>query len=143
MDVSINQYYFISPPLLIQYNTSRLPVEGKSPVCAISMKYGIMITLIINITMGQILLSYIADTRAHTHTRTHARTRAYAHTQPPTHRRRRSGCRCSMGTAPNNDEVNAPLSLVPLAMNGRSLFYSNKHSRMRLGIRIVLGVFRV
>ena len=79
-------------------------------------------------------------THAHTHTRTHAHTHTLART--PTHRRRRPGCRCSMGRcAPNHDEVNAPFSPVPLAMNGRSVFHSNKQSRMRRGIRDSSGCF--
>ncbi len=67
--------------------TSRVPVEGKSSVCVICMKYRIMILIIIIISLGQILLSYIAHTLTHTH-------------------RHRSGCRCSM--APIRDGVNAP-----------------------------------
>ena len=67
----------------------------------------------------------------------HARTHTHAHT--PTHRR--PGCRCSMGRcAPSHDEVSAPFSPVPLAMNGRSVF-QNKQSRMRRGIRDSVGCF--
>ena len=40
--------------------TSRVPVEGKSSVCVISMKYRIIILIIIIISLGKILLSYIA-----------------------------------------------------------------------------------
>ena len=46
-------------------------------------KYRIIIQIIIIISLCQILLSYIANT-------------SLAHTHTPTHRRRRSGCRCSM-----------------------------------------------
>ena len=56
--------------------TRRVPVEGKSSVCLICMKYRIIILIIIIISLGQILLSYIANT-----SRTHApcqRTRAHA-----------------------------------------------------------------
>ena len=61
-------------------------------------------------------------------------------THTPTHRR--PGCRCSMGRcAPNHDKVNAPFLHVPLAMNGRSVLYSNKQSHMRRSIRDMLGCF--
>ena len=61
-------------------------------------------------------------------------------THTPTHRR--PGCRCSMGrSAPNHDEVNAPFSPVPVAMNGRSVLNSNKQSRVRRGIRDSFGCF--
>ena len=55
------------------------------------MKYRLLILIIIIISPGQILLSYIANTtpmHAHTHTRTHARTRTHTH---------RRGVHCSMG----------------------------------------------
>ena len=65
---------------------SRVPVEGKSSVCAISMNYRKMILIIIIISLGQILLSYIANT---------SRTHICRHT--PTHHYRRSGCRCPVG----------------------------------------------
>ena len=79
-------------------------------------------------------------THAHTHTRTHAHThtRTHAHTHPPPSR-----FRLSLFDGPNHDEVNAPFSPVPLAMNDRSLLHSNKQSRMRLGIRDIFGCFRV
>ena len=63
--------------------TSRVPVEWKSSVCAISMKYRKMILIIIIISLGQILLSYIANTFSHAHTRAHARAHALTH-PPPT-----------------------------------------------------------
>ena len=70
---------------------SRVPVEGKSSVCLICMKYRIIITLIIIIiSLGEILLSYIANTsRMHAHT--HAHTRIHARTHTHTHRYLRSG----------------------------------------------------
>ena len=70
------------------HSTPTSRVEGKSSVCAISMKYRKMILIIIIISLGQIILSYIANT-----SRTHARTPAYTlvHTHSPTHHRR-----CSM-----------------------------------------------
>ena len=65
--------------------TSRVPVEGKSSVCLIRMKYRIIFVIIIIISLGQILLSYIANT-----SRTHACTKAHActppHTPPSPHR---------------------------------------------------------
>ena len=93
-----------------------------------------VILIIIIITLGQIILSYMANTsrthaRMHTHTRTHANTHARMHTHTLAHthtrRRRLPGCRCSMGRcAPNHDGVNPPpLSTVPLAMNGRSVLH--------------------
>ena len=73
--------------------TSQVPVEGKSSVCAISMKYMKMITIIIIISLGKILLSYIYGKHT-TYTHTHTHTREHAHTNPPPSP---SGCRCSMG----------------------------------------------
>ena len=66
------------------FNTSRVPVEGKSSVCLICMKYRIIFLIIITISLGQILLSYIANT-SRTHARTHAHTRTNACTHTPTH----------------------------------------------------------
>ena len=43
---------------------SRVPVEGKSSVCVICMKYMIIMFIIIVISLGQILLSYIANAHA-------------------------------------------------------------------------------
>ena len=77
-------------------------------------------------------------TRKHTHTSTHKHTLMHTHT----HTHRRPGCRCSLGRCvPNHDEVNAPFSPIPLAMNGRSVLHSNKQSRMRRGIRDSFGCF--
>ena len=48
--------------------TSRAPVDGKSSVCVIYIKYRIIIVLIIvTISLDQILLSYISNT-THIHT---------------------------------------------------------------------------
>ena len=84
--------------LRIKY-TSRVPVEGKSSVCLICMKYRIIILIIIIICLGQILLSYIentsrtyARTHAHTRARTYTHTRAHTHTPPSL-----SGYCCAMG----------------------------------------------
>ena len=62
------------------YITSRVPVEGKSSVCLICMIYKIIFLIIIIINLGQILLSYIANT-----SRTHASMHPRAHTHPNTH----------------------------------------------------------
>ena len=64
-------------------STSRVPVEGKSSVCAIYMKHRKMIFIIIIISLGQIVLSDIAYT-SRTHTRKHARTHTHAHTRTHT-----------------------------------------------------------
>ena len=55
--------------------------------------------MIINISLGKILLSYIANT-SRTHARMHERTHSLtlAHMHPPTHHRRSVG-------APNHDRV--------------------------------------
>ena len=60
--------------------TSRVLVEGKSSVSLICMKYTIIFLISIIISLGQIILSCIANT-----SRTHARERVHAPTPPPTH----------------------------------------------------------
>ena len=78
--------------LLTSDNVGRVPVEGKSSVCLTCMKYMLIILIIIIINLGEILLSYIANTsrtHARTHSRTHVRARACTHAQN-THRRLRS-----------------------------------------------------
>ena len=69
----MNKYALLS-------NTRRVPVDGKSSVCLSCMKYRIIILIIVIISLGQILLSYIADT-----SRTHARTCMREH-RPPLYR---------------------------------------------------------
>ena len=69
-----------------------------------------------------------------THTRTHMRTHSRTRTHPPTIIAVQVVAARWVG-APIHDEVNAPFSPVPLAMNGRSVLHSNKQSRMRSGIR--------
>ena len=57
-----------------------IPVEGKSSVCLICMKYRIIILIIFFISLGQILLSYIANTsRTHAHACAHVHARAHKH----------------------------------------------------------------
>ena len=142
-------------------------------MCVMCIQYRIIILIIIIISLGQIILSYIANTShthartyehthtrthacthartherthastyAHTHTHVHTRAHAHAHAHPPTHCRHRPGCHCSMGRcAPIHDEVNTPLSPLPLAMNGRSVLHSNKQSCVRRDIRDSFGCF--
>ena len=77
---------------------SRVPDEGKSSVCAISVKYRKMILIIIIISLEKIF-SYIANTsrtHARTHACTHACTHILTHMQTSIHHHRHSGCRCSM-----------------------------------------------
>ena len=68
-------FYLVCTQTII--GTSRVPVEEKSSVCLICMKYRIIILIIIIISLGKILLSYFANT-SRTHARTHARTPAHA-----------------------------------------------------------------
>ena len=125
------------------FNTTNrvLPVEGKSSVCAISMIYRNMILIIFMISLGQLLLLYIANTsrtHAQTHACMHAHTRAHTRTHQPTTIADQIVAVRWVG-ASNHDEINAPFSPVPLAMNGRSLLHSNKQSRMRRGFRDSFG----
>ena len=109
-----------------QYNvsiicTSWVPVEGKSSVCLICMKYRIIILLIIIISLGEIIIVYCkhimqartlerahasTHARARMHTRAHrrARTRVHTHTPP-------SPSRFDGWVAPKRDGVNAPFCL--------------------------------
>ena len=80
-------------PVTQLYTTSRVPVEGKSSVCQICMKYRIFLIIII-ISLGQIL-SYITNTSC-TYARMNGRTHTREHTHPHTHHRR-SGYRYPMG----------------------------------------------
>ena len=74
----------------------------------------------------------------HAHTHTHAHTRI----NPPTTVAIQIYAVRWVGV-PNHDEVNAPFSRVPLAMNGRWVLHSNKQLCMLRDIRDSLGVFRV
>ena len=120
------------------------------------MKYRIIILIIIIISLDQILSSYIANTshtrthaRTHTrtHVRTHARTRKHTYTHALTHtcthsHTRPSPFRLSLFDgflAPNRNTVNVPFRRM--AINGRSLVHSNKHSPGRYGVRECFGVF--
>ena len=107
------------------YITSRVLVEGKSSVCATSMKYKKMILIIIIISLGQILLLYIANT---------SRTRAHAHTHPLP----------SLFDGPVRQTM---MELTPpfrcWRYNGRSVHHSNKQHAGNSVFAIVLGGFRV
>ena len=86
-DVSHRTIY-LRPFMLITRSKRRniitLPGERKSSVCLICMKYRILFLIIIIISLGQILLSYIANT-SRMHARTHGRT--YSRKHAPTHSR--------------------------------------------------------
>ena len=70
--------------------TRRVPVEGKSSMCLLCMKYRIIIVIII-ISLGQIFYRILQTHHACTHARVHTRTRAHAcartHTRPRAHAR--------------------------------------------------------
>ena len=66
--------------LQVLYDTSRVPVEGKSSVCTICMKYRIIIVIIIIISLGQIILSFMANYITHACMHAHA----HMHTRTPT-----------------------------------------------------------
>ena len=99
-----------------------IPVEGKSKVCMICMKYRIIILIIIIITLGKILSSYIANT-------SRTRTLAHTHTPPTT----TVAVRC-VG-APNHDSVMVGRTLSDAGESGQlgrwdSFFFREyKHSR--------------
>ena len=88
--------------------TSRVPVEGKSSVCLICMKYRIIFLIIIIISLGQILLSYIANTSC-THARTDAHmcacTRARTHANAPV---RTHLCERTRANAPAQTSAHPP-----------------------------------
>ena len=88
----------ILTPVPILYCTSRVPVEGKSSVSLICMKYRILFFNYYHYQPGShIIIVYCKHiTHARTHARTHAIARRRAH-----RRRRRTGYRYSL--APNRD----------------------------------------
>ena len=122
--------------------TSRVSVEGKSSVCLICMKYRIIVLIIIIISLGQIILSYMANTSC-THVRTHTLARARTHrpTHPPPSPSRLSLLhgRC----VPNHDEDTPSFQLFRWPwMAGRCFIEIN--SRVCEAVfEIVLDVFRV
>ena len=98
-------------------STSRVPVEGKSSVCLICMKYRIIILIIIIISLGKILLSYIANTscthaRAHTHasTHTHAAVQVIAICWRPTVTARSAGDNADSWVIQINTRAGDPIS---------------------------------
>ena len=93
------------------WRTRPVPVEGKSSVCLICMKYRIIMLIIIIISMGKISLSYIANT-SRTHARMHARTHTHAHTREHAHPNPTTTVAVRSVGAPNHDTV----------MVGRPLF---------------------
>ena len=109
--------------------TSQVPVEGKSSVCLICMKYRIIILIII-ISLGQILLWYIENT-----SRTHARTQIHTHTHSDTHTAAEP-FRLAMG------RWRSTVMARSAGDNGRRCFIQIKHAR---AIRFpeVLCFFRV
>ena len=76
------QDHFIFLTVLI-ISTRRVPVEGKSSVCLIFIKYMILILIIIIISLGQIYYYRILQ-QTH-HARTHALARAHTHARVHTH----------------------------------------------------------
>ena len=100
--------------LLIIITSRRVPGEGKSSVCLICMKYRIIILIIIIISLGEILFSYIANTsrthaltRARTHARKHMHARPRASERAHTTHTQSSPFRFDASVAPKHDEVNA------------------------------------
>ena len=74
------------------------------------MKYRKIILIIIMISLGQILLSYIENT-SRTHARTHARTHTHAHTRAHAHTTTTIAVQVAAVRwvgEPNHDEVNSP-----------------------------------
>ena len=116
---SINSLTFILKQLMFAIMcTSRVPVEVESSVWAISMKYRIIILIIIIISLGKIIYYRIWQTH---HARIHActHTRTYLRTHPPI--------------------AVQVVAVRWLGVNGRSVLHSNKQSRMRRGIRDSFG----
>ena len=111
-------------------NTSQVLVEGKSSVCLICMKYRIIILIIIIISLGQILLSYIANTsrtHARTHARSHARTNARMHAC--THARTHA---CTHACTPERTHAHAPART-----NAHTHTHTHTYRRRRIAIRWV------
>ena len=86
---------YASPPAIFILNTrswiviirptNRVLVEGKSSVCVICMKYRILFVIIIIISLGQTIISYMTNTsRAHAGMHTHTHTNTHAHMNTPT-----------------------------------------------------------
>ena len=129
-------------------------------MCVMCIQYRIIILIIIIISLGQIILSYIANTspthartnartqahphtRTHTHTHTHTYTHAHTHTptRPPTAGTVQVVAVRWVGVRPSMTKLTPPFSPLPLAMNGRSVLHSNKQSCVRRDIRDSFGCF--
>ena len=122
--------------------TSRVPVEGKSSVCVICMKYRIIILIIIIISLGQIILSYMANTSL-THARTHACTRTHLRTHPPTAVAVQVVAVRWVGVRPTMTKLMSPFHLFRWRwMAGRCFIQINSGVCDAVSA-IVLGVFRV
>ena len=78
MDRGGDSRLLLSLHILTSDNVGRVPVEGKSSVCLTCIKYMLIILISIIINLGEILLSYIANT-SRTHARTRAHTYSHAH----------------------------------------------------------------
>ena len=117
------------PTAVFNY-TSRVPVEGKSSVCLICMKYRIIILIIIIISVGQILLSYIANT-----SRMHARTQARSHAHTHTHMRARAHTSAHTHTPPS------PPYRLSLFVGAQPLLYGSEAWATTLADRRRLDVF--
>ena len=106
------------------------PLRGNRQ-CVICIKYRIIFCIIIS--LGQVLLSHIANT-LHTHARTHPHT--------CTHSRFRLSL-FNGSVAPNHDGVNASLRRFGWqSMDGRCFIQINSRAGVSV-FAIILGVFRV
>ena len=112
-------------------DTRWVPVEWRSSVCLICMIYRIIILIIIIISLGQILVSYIANT-----SRTHAHARAHTHSRTHTH---------SAVTAVQVSAIRwRPIVTARSAgIHTRYQCHSNKHTHWPPDFPEILDVFRV
>ena len=127
---------FHQPALVKLQYASRVPVEGKSSVCVICVKYRIIINYYHYQPGSNIIVVYCKQI---TYTRTHARAQTNAHTPP-------SPFRLSLfdgSVAPNREGVNAPFRRFRWrSMAGRCFIQINSRAGDSV-FAIVLGVFRV
>ena len=133
---------FHQPALVkLQYN-SRVPVEGKSSVCVICVKYRIIINYYHYQPGSNIIVVYckqITYARMHACTQAHTRANKRTHTPP-------SPFRLSLfdgSVAPNREGVNAPFRRFRWrSMAGRCFIQINSRAGDSV-FAIVVGVFRV
>ena len=110
--------------------TSRIRVEGKSSVCAISIKYRIIILIIIIISLGQIF--FIVYCKHITHARTHAHTHVLTHTA------------VAAVTAVQTISIRwRPTVMARSTGDNAGHGHSNKHTCWRIDFPEVLDIFRV